>query len=501
MPVEAIIDGRREASLMILWALAAATSLQADKPGSDRDWAAALRTDATAVHDAIAENHPGMINPGDPHFAAQNDRQYALALKRAQAARTFADYFFALQHYLAAFDDGHLGFGVFGATPDATLRWPGFIAQDDGNRGLIVTASEDWSGVAVGSRVQNCDGKSAFELGRDRIGARFGRWELEAQRAIFGAIVMLDSGDPYVRPINTCVFQTAKGTQKIRLTWREGGKEFFSKYPIMPARKRAETGIAPFAGGYWVTLPSFDGNPESNRGRALEALLGQIRDQATSMEQAPVIVFDLRGNGGGTSRWSQRIAAIIWGEGAFARYPAPLTTVVWRASDGNLQSLREGLQERDANGKLDEGARKWFKSSITGLEAAIAKGEPSWVIKPDRSDASSAAAMKLPLHPPRGKVYILTDFACMSACLDAVDLWTRFGAIPIGRETGADTVYMEVRRITLPSKLGSMSLPMKYYVGRPRGSNVPVKPVYRFDGDIQDTPGVQAWVSMLLKQA
>ena len=485
---------------MILWALAAAAALQADKPAPERDWAATLRTDATAMHDAIAENHPGMINPDDPDFAALNDRQYALALKRARTARTFADYFFALQHYLAAFNDGHMGFGVFGATPDANLRWPGFIARDDGNRGLVVTASEDWSGVAAGSRIENCDGKNAFELGRDRVGARFGRWELESQRTMWGVIVMLDSGDPYVRPITSCVFQTDRGRQKVRLTWREGGKEIFSKYQIIPAASRVEAGIAPFAGGFWVTLPSFDGNPESSRGRALEVVLGQIRDQAGAMDKAPVIVFDLRGNGGGSSQWSKRIAELLWGKGAFARYPDPPMTIVWRASQGNLQTLRDGLRERDGNGKLDQGARSWFNSTIAGLEAAVAKGEQSWVIKPSRADNASNVDNALPFHPPQGKVFLLTDSACMSACLDAVDLWTRLGAIPVGRETGADTVYMEVRRITMPSKLGSMALPMKYYIGRARGSNVPVRPRYRFDGDIKDTPSVQAWVASLLKR-
>ncbi|WP_255431399.1 hypothetical protein [Brevundimonas sp. M20] len=31
----------------------------------------------------------------------------------------------------------------------------------------------------------------------------------------------------------------------------------------------------------------------------------------------------------------------------------------------------------------------------------------------------------------QGRVFVLTDETCMSACLDAVDLWTRFGAVPV----------------------------------------------------------------------
>jgi hypothetical protein len=92
---------------------------------------------------------------------------------------------------------------------------------------------------------------------------------------------------------------------------------------------------------------------------------------------------------------------------------------------------------------------------------------------------------------------VITDPICMSACLDAVDLWIRLGAIPIGQETGADTVYMETRQVRMPSGLGSLTLPMKMFAGRPRGSNQPVSPRYRFSGNIMDTQAVEDWVVAL----
>lgn len=58
-----------------------------------RDWAATLRMDAKALHDDVAANHPGPVNPADPGFEARNDAQLALALKRAVTANSYADYF------------------------------------------------------------------------------------------------------------------------------------------------------------------------------------------------------------------------------------------------------------------------------------------------------------------------------------------------------------------------------------------------------------------------
>lgn len=464
-----------------------------------REWGETLRTDAAAVHAAIAESHPGMVNPGDPNLPLTNESQYALALQRAEAADSFADYFYAMQHYVAAFEDGHLGYGVYGSTPDNDLKWPGFIARDDGARGLVVTAAEDWSGVPVGGRIVACDGRDAFQVGDDRMGARFGRWALASQRATFAPMVMLDTGDPYVQPIRRCVVETDSGSRAVDLDWREGGANFYRRHNLFPAPERREIGLRQGAGGaYWISLPTFNGNPETDDGRALRALVSEIGQNQDALRLAPAIVFDLRGNGGGSSSWSDEIAAALWGEGAIQRSPEPPITVVWRASQGNLESLRDAFRERDANGNLSSEMRRWFIGSIAGLEAAIASGADRWVIDPAPSGGPNSEDGDLADHPPRGQVFVLTDGSCMSACLDAVDLWTRLGATPVGRETGADTVYMEVRAIRMPSGLGSMSLPMKFYVGRERGHNQPVAPVHRFDGDMTDTAALEAWIGSLL---
>lgn len=465
-----------------------------------RDWGETLRIDAIAMHDAIASSHPGMVNPDDPQFAPINEAQYALALERAETADSFADYFYALQHYIAAFDDGHLSFGVYGSTPDQVKSWPGFIARDDGDRGLVITLAEPWSGVPVGARIVSCDDRDAFQIGNDRIGARFGRWELASERALFGGMVMLETGNPYVRPIEHCVFDTPGGRLAVDLEWRAGESDFYSRYNLFPDPVRGAIGMRRLDNGsYWITLPTFNGNPESDDGRALGGLLSQIAGQADALRMAPAIVFDLRGNGGGSSEWSARIAEVLWGAGAFRHAPEPPMTVVWRASEGNLQSLRGLLEERDANGNLSSDSRTWFQSSIAGLEAAIARGDDRWIIEPEIDDGEDFGAEAPPYHPPHGRVLVLTDEICMSACLDAVDVWVRLGATPIGRETGADTVYMETRDVRMPSGLGGMSLPMKFYIGRERGHNQSVAPVHRFEGDMNDTAAIEAWVATLLR--
>jgi len=481
---------------LLLYALLATSAAPA---GEARDWGAALRMDATALHDDIATNHPGPVNPADPGFEARNDAQLALALKRAKTAKSFADYFYAMQEYTASFNDGHMSYGVFGDTPDEVRRWPGFLTRYNGNDRQIVFVSKPWSGVPLGARLVSCDGLSADEVARKRIGSRFGRWHLESQRVTFGSMTFLDTGDRYAGTISRCRFAAAGKTVDVALQWRAPDTNLYTTYDLFPKRGKATSQWRHLGDGTeWISMPSFDGNPDGDAGKSLRALIDYLQSNGNQVRSAPAIVLDLRGNGGGSSDWSYQIAKQLWGEGTIERHPEPPMTVSWRASPGNLEAIRKSYEERSKGGHLTPEITAWFKDTLAGLGKTVAEHEPLWVVPPD-SDTETQEATAEPMHPVAAPVYVLTDSACMSACLDAVDLWTRLGAIPVGRETGADTLYMEVRQIKLPAGVGAVSMPMKVYSGRARGSNQPVVPRYRFNGDIADTAALERWVATLPK--
>ncbi|HEY9133536.1 MAG TPA: hypothetical protein VIM98_17395, partial [Dyella sp.] len=77
------------------------------------------------------------------------------------------------------------------------------------------------------------------------------------------------------------------------------------------------------------------------------------------------------------------------------------------------------------------------------------------------------------------------------------DLWLALGAIQVGEETSADTLYMDIRQDTLPSGIGQLALAMKVYRGRPRGNNVPLHPTFVFPGAMSDTGALEKWIGTL----
>lgn len=474
---------------MLALALTASAS-----PADIRDWGATLSRDATALHDDIAANHPGPINPEDPGFAARNDAQLKLALKRSKTAASYADYFYAMRHYVASFDDGHLGFGVFGNTPEE-YRWPGFLTRYDDDGRQRVFARDDWGPVPVGARLVGCDGKSAEQVSADVVGSILGRWKLLSQRRQWGFLTFTNRTDPYVAHPARCTFDIEGARRTVVLDWRPiDPSALFQKVP----REQVSRAVAMRTladGTRWLTLPSFNGDPASDAGKGLTALLKRLDSDGESVRAAPAIVLDLRGNGGGSSDWSLQIAKRIWGEGAIATLPEDDVTVTWRASPANLETIRSAYDKRMESGQLSSEERKWFEEVIAGLGGAIAAHEAAWDQHSDSAPTEPKA--DLPKYRLAGPVYFVTDSSCASACLDAVDLWRALGAIHVGQETSADTLYMEIRQDTLPSKLGRISVPMKLYRGRRRGSNEPVVPDHIFEGDIGDTAALEAWIASL----
>lgn len=464
----------------------------------ERDWGASLRMDAQALHDDLVANHPGAVNSEDPDFVRRNDEQLRLALARAETARTLSAYFFALRAYVAAFDDGHLNVGMFGST-QSEMNWPGFLTRYGADNEQSVIVREDDAPVPVGARLLSCDGRSASQLARENVGQFFGRWSLMSQRLALGSNVFVDFGIPYVRRPTICRFEIAARIEEVTLSWRSIApsdlRTWVSQMSPAPSHGTSRRVLAD--GTRWISIASFDGSPQSAAGQALPLLIELMHAERAALAAAPAIVLDLRGNGGGSSDWARQIAELLWGRSALERLPPTETQVDWRVSATNLAVIQARRAEMVAGGAPSPAMRHWYDQVTSGLEAALARGETLWRQPMNATPAEAESTTADPAPALNGPVYLVTDASCMSACLDAVDLWRGLGAIHVGQTTGADTLYMEIRTQRLPSGLGLFVVPMKVYRGRARGANEPVVPVHAFSGDISDTQALERWIAGL----
>ncbi|WP_375290537.1 S41 family peptidase [Qipengyuania sp.] len=474
---------------------ALAVALMAASPAAEQDWAAALRTDAQALHDLVDANHPGPVNPLDPEFTQRNDQALAQALARADRVQGYPGYLWAMRAYIASFDDGHVMIRSTDAAPDLQVAWPGFLTgYDDDGRQIVRTVADD-AALPLGAELRECDGTSVAELMERNVGDFRGRWDLHSQRMIHGGRMFIDVGNPFISRPQQCVFSIEGSPRTVTLQWRAiSDEELAERFAATAARYSPDIGTRTFPSGTrWYSLSDFDGDLGSDAGQALAALIGEMREDADPIRSAPRIVLDLRGNGGGSSDWSKQIARIIWGEEKVASASGGSDYVEWRASPANIAAMDEYRRDYASAPDAPREVVDWLEGAVKGMTIALAADEPLWR-EPSSEERPEVQGATDGAGSPQGPVYILTDWVCASACLDAVDLWRSLGAIQVGQETGADTLYMDVRDDPLPSGLATVGMPMKVYRGRPRGINEPWKPVHPFEGSMRSTEDIEAWI-------
>lgn len=458
------------------------------------DWGQALAEDARAFHDLIADSHPGPVDAGNPGFGPLLSAGLRTALERARTADSYADWYFALQEFSSSFDDGHLSLGNFQPMGHVwTSQWPGFLtglsSDADGEQHRVVF-NRDPDAPPVGAVLVSCDGRPAAALAEEMAGRAAGRWSLASRRMAYAPTIFIDQTNPYVRRPARCVFAVDGSERSWNLVWRDLPEavrdEGFAA--ARSPRHTAPIALRTWSRGFWVELGGFDGDPDSADGVRLTPLKAGIAARADEMQTAPAVVFDLRGNRGGSSAWLRAMAESLWGEAWVAAYAPRSSGVEWRASAGNLATVESYKAQLGGDPEI----MKWLVRITDGLTESRAVGRPLWLQADDEARPAAPAAA-----PMQARTYVLTDYGCASACLDAVDLLKALGAVQIGQETSADTVYMEIRSQPLPSGRVTARVPMKVYRGRARGNNETAVPAQAWTGTLSDTAGIEAWVAEL----
>ncbi|MBW8303459.1 MAG: peptidase S41 [Brevundimonas sp.] len=436
------------AAVLALAAFGPAVAQEAPTPAPD-DWGAALAQDARAFHDVILDSHPGPVDAENTGFNPHLEAGLETALERARTADSYEDWYFALQEYAASFNDGHLSLTNWaGMGHQWTAHWPGFLTGlrtgPDGERHEVVF-SRDPAAPPEGAVLIGCDGRPAEALAAEIIGRGAGRWSLPSRRAIFASTLFVDQHNPWVRRAEQCEFRVGTETRSYPLTWRElpdaVRDEGFAA--ARSPRYTAPIELRAWSGGQWIGLGGFNGDPASADGMALTALQSAVEARVDEIREAPAVVFDLRGNGGGSSAWINALATTLWGEAEVKARSPEAEAVDWRTSEKNLATIEEYKVMMGSNPEV----LAWLTAIADGLSAAREQGRPLWR-QPEEEEA--AAVPPAGPSPMKARVWVLTDSGCASACLDAVDLLKALGATQVGQETSGDTAYMELREEPLP---------------------------------------------------
>ena len=486
--------GLKFSAALLLLCLSVGTAARAQ---TGEDWRGLYLKDLAAARDTIAADHPGMVDAENPAFARAMEAAFAEASAAAPLVKGYDSYRVALTRFANRFQDEHLS--ITFSRPFESVREAGVYTLYEGGEFVVeeVDARYGAGGEGLrGARLVGCDGTEARELFRGRVLSWRGRESVEADWHKLAPLLFVDYGPPAQTAVpSSCRFRAGGRTLTLQLKWgAAASKDVAERVARLTSPGERALGLERLEGGrvLWANVPTFgvDGEEQVKRMRALVESLGE---ELKLNKTWRLLVFDLRGNSGGSSVWGGQLAAAVFGAGWAEKTEAWLNDGVyteWRVSEGNVAALRGIVrQQEQRHGAGSEGV-KYFRAFADSMAEALKRGKPLIGEAKRRAGRARPSPSKVP-----GKVVLLTSASCFSACLDFLDTMRLHpSAVQAGQTTGVDTVYMENWGKPLPGGVARVNYPMKVYRNRRRANNEAYAPHAPYAGRIGDTEKVRAWV-------
>jgi len=469
--------------LLCVWLLGGAAN--AADNSTALQWQALTRIDVEEAYNLLKDNHPGAVpEVGDKVFTDMLAAAHAKALDRAAKVEDIEGHNATLAAFANSTGDGHIwSHDVF---QRQELTWAGIIAAKRGPDWVVGVDDPKITGTELsGARIVRCDGRSADELAHE-VMPFHASTSNEAFLVLRAGWLLVDDGNPFVhRPAN-CVFDKAGKRLDLTLHWTKIARDKLIGHIWKAPVGEAGFGVRASGNGYWIAIQGLSAKAQP--------VLDAVKAEERKMHEAPYVVLDLRGNGGGDDAYGRRLAEELYGAGYVKAVLGPSGLAggcreVFRASPENIAAFAEQAKRFRKEG--DMAGAELYTDAVRRMKAASAAGHP--LTGPLTCNATRPAATHMEPSLMRGKMFVLTDAACFSSCINVVGFFHKLGAIQIGEDTGSDTHYQEVREIVLPSGLSTFSTLQAIAPDAPRKVG-PYAPRFIYAGDIADTAALEKWV-------
>lgn len=463
-------------------------------PSDAQGWRIQAASDLDAVHHTIAADHPGAyVDRDSSRFRDWIDHGYELSRSRLWQVSDAPSYYYLLQGYVGGFRDEHIQLWPVRALVVATRSWPGFSTRWVDGRYVVAGAGADPALPPNGAELVSCGGVPAKTLAGQRLDRFEGNLETDTGRFRTAPRLLWERGNPFVPPVPTsCAFRIGGKLQTMALHYRPGEQEeLIAASKAASATVAAAPGVRQWNGNWWIGLPAAFSSEKDWQQiyDGLEANLAAVRE-------APLVLIDARGTTGGSSGYGRAFVRRLFGEAMFRAYEPKLGDVVWRVSPDNRAFLEDVVKQIRAEPTLAPDLPN-YEARIARFDEAVKAGKPTIYEDNDSAPRPTPPAE----NPVKGRVVVLTDYSCVSACLDFMDLVMAMpNVVQAGVSTDADTIFMEANRAPVPSGLFLLDVPHKAWIERPRGSNQPYvpKPALLYHGDLNDGAAFEQWLRRIV---
>ena len=466
--------------------LAASTAAAQDSAAL---WQNLTRNDIEAAYALLHDDHPGAApEAGDPGMVARLERAHAKALERLPQVNNLDGYTWLMGEFANGMGDGHIRSSS--RYLPRTVYWAGLIMAKRGADWVVANQDQTAAGGdLMGARLLSCDGVAANDLAREALQFRTNS-AVDALVVLRAPWLLVDEGNPFLQRPKACDFDKAGTPVSLSLKWSRISRGDLLDHHWDKPYGQAGFGVRSVDGAAWIALQELSGKAQ--------AVIDDMAARAEEIRRAPYVVVDVRGNGGGDDAYGRKLAAALYGAAYASEKLGPADAAsggcdsVYRVSSDNIRTLGADAEMLDRMG--DGSAAAEYRKAVAEMQKALPEGKPLVGDTTCRAKPKPAKTRAQPLY--KGKVFLLTDSACFSSCIQVAQFLRELGAIQVGRGTAADTHYSEVTDIPLPSGLSTFSTLRAFMPDYPLSLG-PYEPRYAYDGDIGNTEALEKWIAGL----
>ncbi|MNF54854.1 Peptidase family S41 [compost metagenome] len=458
------------------------------------NWSRVAVNNITRAHEVIREAHPGVLDPTDQGFQQWFAQGFDQALELARQADSEGRALAALRFYTTGYRDGHLIAWTEEAVNESP-RWAGWLVRRSNGRYRVAVRAPEWPAEIphIGDELLSCDGQRIDDLLAEKV-APFVDRRLDLEETRSRLALHLTSEPSYETlwaplRLKQCEVRSSSGeVHRFVLQWQP----YTDEQQRMAIQAVPRQGIKQLRQGiYWIHATDFSLSSRKAF-TSFERLLEKVR----GLEDAEAVVLDTRGNGGGNSLFGYRLLSALFKEAIQeeslsdkAETNSTGTKAYWRVSPTArnwLETVKGRIGKREG---LESPTYRYIATLLSTMNEAALRGQ-AFVEQMDVSADELAERGR----PFAGKLVLVTDSSCVSACLGFVDMVLGIPeVVHVGSVTSGDTRYMDIARVPLSDTV-KMWVPLKVWKNRKRGDNEPYVPQFTFEGDLSDTEAVQAWV-------
>ncbi len=470
--------------------LAAGLSGAASAAATPTNWQAAATADLAFIAQTIQRQHIGYV-AGHANVVIPFQDGLALAESALNTVKSQQDYLRLISRFVQGFGDPHLGIDL----QLQTTGWNGLVVSQINDQFQVVWSEPDWPTPlpAKGATLYSCDGVWIGSYLKNKV-APFSAHSAEyahstrmhAQSMMFErglntapqVCEFSDSSAPgtaqrrsYALPLLAVPAQISLArVSDVRRQFQVQAKAV-GVYPLSPNR-------------YWVGMPSFNVQDEGKSYRAMY-------QQLAGLKQADLIVFDLRGNGGGASSWGTEAIAALFGADYAAeveQYGGLAKSMI--ADQPTIQLLRNYAANpamASYQAEINAAADKLAAAQQAGKKTGLVSGSDTLTLPPTTAT-----------KPAGPRLAALIDHNCFSSCMNFLQ---QLKAIPdtlvLGESTLGYSPYGEIMPVTLPEGRGTLFVPTAFFRVK-EAAREPFVPDHPYPGDLSDDAALAVWLERII---